>query len=489
MSELSKQADARALPTIIQGGMGAAVSNWRLARAVAQSGEMGVVSGTALDSVLIRRLQDGDPGGDMRRGLAAFPCQRIAQSILEKWYLPKGREPGKPYKLKPLPVVDMGRTEMELLIAASFVEIYLAKQGHSGRVGLNLLEKIQLPTLPSLFGAMLAGVDAVLMGGGIPIAIPGILDAFAALKAAELQINVQGADREELHTMELNPMDFLPADARPLERPLFFPVISSDVLAKSLVRKCGSGVNGFVVEHHSAGGHNAPPRRGDSYGPRDGCDFAKMVLLGLPFWMAGGRASPEGLAKAKALGATGVQVGTAFACSEESGIDPAIKAEVIDAYLKDELEVVTDFKASPTGYPFKRVDLKANEAAEACRVCDLGYLRHVYKQADGTIGYRCPAAPEKSFLSKGGSLEETEGKRCLCNGLLATIGLGQVAKDGSVVPPLLTWGEDMRFLDALLDDSKHSYSAADLIFYLRGQTAEKREAAENVLPFPKVAVS
>ena len=35
-------------PTIIQGGMGAAISNWRLARAVAKEGQLGVVSGTAL---------------------------------------------------------------------------------------------------------------------------------------------------------------------------------------------------------------------------------------------------------------------------------------------------------------------------------------------------------------------------------------------------------------------------------------------------------
>lgn len=488
MSELSQSNHLRKLPTIIQGGMGAAVSNWRLARAVAQSGEMGVVSGTALDSVLIRRLQDGDPGGHMRRGLAAFPCPLVAQSILERWFIPCGREVDQPYKLKPLPVIDMGRGEVELLIVASFVEIYLAKEGHGGRVGLNLLEKIQLPTLPSLFGAMLAGVDSVLMGGGIPIAIPGILDAFAELRAAELQIHVQGAERDAVHTMQFDPMDFLPADAKPLKRPLFFPVISSDVLAKSLVRKCGAGVNGFIVEHHSAGGHNAPPRRGDCYGPRDGCDFLKMAALGLPFWLAGGRASPEGLETAKALGAIGVQVGTAFACSDESGIDPMIKAEVIEAYLKGELEVVTDFKASPTGYPFKRVDLKANERPEPCRVCDLGYLRHVYQKEDGKIGYRCPAAPEKAFLSKGGTLEEAEGKRCLCNGLLAVIGMPQVAKDGTAVPPLLTWGEDMSFLDSVLAGGKQSYSAADFIFYLRGNEAAE-ESSENVVPFSKAAAS
>ncbi|MGD8321328.1 MAG: hypothetical protein PVJ02_12765, partial [Gemmatimonadota bacterium] len=37
-------------PVIIQGGMGVGISGWRLARAVSSRGQLGVVSGTALDS-------------------------------------------------------------------------------------------------------------------------------------------------------------------------------------------------------------------------------------------------------------------------------------------------------------------------------------------------------------------------------------------------------------------------------------------------------
>ena len=39
--------------------MGAGVSDWRLARAVSQTGQLGVVSGTALAAILARRLQIG----------------------------------------------------------------------------------------------------------------------------------------------------------------------------------------------------------------------------------------------------------------------------------------------------------------------------------------------------------------------------------------------------------------------------------------------
>ncbi|MCF7916086.1 MAG: nitronate monooxygenase, partial [Spirochaetaceae bacterium] len=46
-------------PRIIQGGMGAGVSNWRLARSVAEQGGLGVVSSVALDVIMVRRLQQG----------------------------------------------------------------------------------------------------------------------------------------------------------------------------------------------------------------------------------------------------------------------------------------------------------------------------------------------------------------------------------------------------------------------------------------------
>ena len=72
----------RALPTIIQGGMGVAVSSWRLASAVARRGQLGVVSGTALDLVLTRRLEDGDLDGSVRRAMAAFPVRAIVERVL-----------------------------------------------------------------------------------------------------------------------------------------------------------------------------------------------------------------------------------------------------------------------------------------------------------------------------------------------------------------------------------------------------------------------
>jgi hypothetical protein len=61
----------------------------------------------------------------------------------------------------------------ELTVAANFVEVFLAKEGHGGQVGINYLRKIELPLPFACYGAMLAGVDHVLVGAGSPAELPG----------------------------------------------------------------------------------------------------------------------------------------------------------------------------------------------------------------------------------------------------------------------------------------------------------------------------
>ncbi len=154
-------------------------------------GQLGVVSGTALDAVLVRRLQDGDPDGSIRRALSEFPYQEMVEPILERYFLAEGRRIGQPYRLLPLLHEAPSRARQELLVVANFVEVYLAKEDHDGLVGINFLEKIQLPQLPSLFGALLAGVDYVLMGAGIPIAIPAILQSMCRGDEVSLNLHVE----------------------------------------------------------------------------------------------------------------------------------------------------------------------------------------------------------------------------------------------------------------------------------------------------------
>jgi len=89
--------------------MGAGVSSWRLAQAVSRLGQLGVVSGTALDQIFARRLQDGDPGGHMRRGLDHFPFPVMAERAWRKFYIPGGKLASASYKTLPMHIKDTPR--------------------------------------------------------------------------------------------------------------------------------------------------------------------------------------------------------------------------------------------------------------------------------------------------------------------------------------------------------------------------------------------
>ena len=467
--------DARELPPIIQGGMGIGVSGWRLARAVSRSGQLGVVSGTALDSVLVRRLQEGDPGGHLRRAMAAFPIPGVAARVLKRFFRPDGLPPGTPYKLLPMYRQAASPAREQVTMLANFVEVFLAKEGHEGPVGVNLLTKIQLPTLASLYGAMLAGVDCVLMGAGIPREIPAVLDAFAEHRPAEVRFEVEGLPAGVTEHMRLDPGAHWAVLPPPLRRPFFLAIIASNSLATVLARKASGKVDGFIIEGPTAGGHNAPPRgeprfneRGEPlYGERDVVDLAKVRELGIPFWLAGGAGQPGRLREAQAAGAAGIQVGTLFAYCDESDLSAELKRSVLEHVLRGEVEIFTDPQASPTGYPFKVVQWSADPGREAPRerVCDLGYLRVAYYTPEGKIDYRCASEPVDAYVRKGGKPEDTEGRRCLCNALLANIAHPMARDGGQVEPPLLTSGDDLATLATFLE-GRTSYSAADVISYL-----------------------
>ncbi len=467
----------RAIPPIIQGGMGVGVSDWRLARAVSGRGQLGVVSGTALDTVMVRRLQDGDVGGQIRRAMAAFPMPGVAADVLGLYFRPEGRPPGVPYKMLPVYKQTMSSARQLVSVLAAFVEVYLAKEGHGGQVGMNLLTKVQIPTLPSLYGAMLAGVDVILMGAGIPRDIPAALDHLALHQPASLRFDVEGLPSGRDERLTLDPMGFWTTTPPELRRPAFLAIIASNSLATMLARKATGRIDGFVIEGPTAGGHNAPPRgaprfndQGEPlYGDRDVVDLTEIATLGLPFWLAGGTGKRGGLRTALATGAAGIQVGTLFAFSDESGLVEDLKRSVLAHAARGEVTVKTDPRASPTGYPFKVVSWPGAPGQDdpRDRLCDLGGLRVAYATPEGRIGYRCSAEPAEAYVKKGGKLEDTVGRQCLCNALTADIGLGQTRSNGLVEPPLITSGDDLETMGEFLAGRTH-YSAGEVLDYLMG---------------------
>ena len=466
-------------PPIIQGGMGAGVSDWRLARSVSIQGQIGVVSGTALDLILVRRLQLGDSGGHLRRALAAFPDPEITDRILARYFIEGGKAPDRPFVGKQMVGDKPGRQLEELLVAANFVEVHLAKEGHDGRVGINYLHKIQAPLLASLYGAMLAGVDLVLVGAGIPIEIPEIIDRLTRSDPVESRLQIRKTEPGREHWLTFDPGQILKQPPGQLRRPLFFPIVSSASLAGLLVKKGQGRVDGLIIEGPTAGGHNAPPRgkpvlspAGEPiYGERDAIDLGAIRALGVPFFLAGSYGGPEKLREALEAGATGIQVGTLFAFSDESGMRTDLKRDLIRQCQNQPPRVFTDPLASPTGFPIKILSLpdtlsEPGVYGERKRRCDLGYLREAYECPDGTLGWRCPSDDPEVYLKSGGNPEDSAGRKCLCNGLMANIGLPQIRAEHTVELPLVTCGDDLQGILQVVGPEADAYSSKDVIAYL-----------------------
>jgi nitronate monooxygenase len=482
-------------PLIIQGGMGAGVSDWRLAQAVSRLGQLGVVSGVALDEILIRRLQDGDPGGAMRHGLDHLPFPRMAERIRSKYFIAGGKGKRDAYRSLPAHTFPDSRERMELCIAANFVEVFLAREGHRNPVGINYLEKIQIPHLPSMYGAMLAGVNYVLMGAGIPLKVPGVLDSFVHHQPASYPLQVTGAHPDDDTLMHFDPSDYFEDERlqQPLRRPKFLPIVSSNTLALTMLKRANGSVQGFILEGATAGGHNAPPRgklqlneSGEPiYGERDAVDLAKIRELGVPFWLAGGFGSAGKLQAALDAGAAGVQVGTAFACCEESGLHSDYKQHLVRQASMGLTRVFTDPMASPTGFPFKVAQIEGTASDPKAysarpRICDIGFLREPYRMADGSIGYRCSGEPVSCYVSKGGKMEDSVGRKCICNALVANIGLPQVRSGHRVELAIVTMGDDLKTVAQFLRPGESSYTAQDVVEGLLGSPYDRLAAMPAV---------
>jgi len=488
MNATTSQSDRQ--PWLIQGGMGVAISGWPLARAVATTGQVGVVSGTAIDSVFVRRLQDHGVDDELRSVLDSFPLAAVVDDVIKR-YASVRRPAGAPYKNATMLADHSLRRATDLVVLASFVEVALAKAGHDGLVGINLLTKIQVPTAASLCGAILAGVDYVMMGAGVPTHIPGAIDDLSEGRRTAFPLSVTGASSDDpASSLTFDPSPYV--RGAPLRRPKFIGIVSSHVLATALLKRSNGPVYGIVVERPTAGGHNAPPRGNLTldahdnpvYGSRDVVDYAVMADLGVPFWIGGGVTSSRDVLDAQALGAAGVQVGTLFAYCRESGMETSLRRRVLDEVRAHRVVVQTSTTASPTGYPFKVLDLPGTMSdpdtyAARSRRCDLGYLREAYRDANGATAFRCAAEPVSTYERKGGLHTKTLATTCLCNGLLATCGFAQVRANGYIEPPIITSGDAVNDVAVLLE-GRDDYGALDVIDWLDPTTAPANPPARGI---------
>jgi NAD(P)H-dependent flavin oxidoreductase YrpB (nitropropane dioxygenase family) len=438
----------------------------------------------------------------------------IGCNICDRYFIEGGKAPSARFRSAPMQVVhphDGGRTipaavntatpiglrlddeVIELLIATGFAEVWLAKEGHDGRIFINFLHKIELPLIYALYGAMLAGVDGVIVGAGNPEGLPALCQRLAKHAVVTHEVSMLYRQASEQFALVFEPCAVAAGrlTMKPLTTPAFLAIVSLEGLVKALADGNSAPPDGFIIEHHTAGGHNANPigplvrdeLNQPVYSPADEANLAAIREVGIPFWLAGGYGSKSRLQEALAAGANGVQVGTMFALAEESGMKPeyrtAILAALRNGVQDDELVRTTLF--SPTGFAFKVVQLEATLSdddvyAARRRICDIGMLQQhglskPNQQGQRTLFQRCPAAPVESYLKQRGLERNTDGRRCLCNGLLSCVGLGQtkeVQHEVAEEPAIVTLGNHLEGVRRLSRQGQVHYHVEDVIADILG---------------------
>lgn len=483
--------------------MGVRVSWWVMSRIVSMMGGLGVVSGTGLELVYPRLLQDGDPGGHVRRAFTELVRRQPALAgpvweLFDNYYIEGGRAPGSPYKQVPISRLarienfrpgpdsfwELPREMQVLALAANFAEVWLAREGHDRPVGINFLRKVERPLPWALYGAMLAGAAYVVVGAGSPDELPGMIRNLSRHEPAPMSFKVYGSRSDSGNFYAVARPGFLDCGGEPLPQPKFLAIVSSFGLARELAGNPDTRPYGFVVEGSEAGGHSAAPSvmRFDGegkpllvYTDKDRADIGAIAGLGLPFWLAGAYASHPRLQAARRLGAAGIQFGTLAALSSQSGLEPGLRSRTLKLLAAGELKV-TNALVSPTGFPFKVAQVPGTVSEEAVyrgrkRRCDIGLLQTPYLKPDGSLGYRCPAEPVDAFVAKGGRAQNTAGRVCLCNALLAAAAVPQVQPDGYMEPAIVTLGEDLasaKELIAALPPGHETYTIGKALKFLRG---------------------
>jgi len=297
-------ADRTLLP-IVQGGMGIGVSAHRLAGTVAALGGVGTISSVDLrrhHPDLMARTQGLPPGDAARDAIDAANLEAIDREIRAARHLAQGR----------------------------------------GLLAINVMRAVSAYG-PSVTRALECGIDAVVVGAGLPLDLPDLGREFP--KAALIPIL---------------------SDARGVQ-----------LLVKKWERKKRLP-DAIVIEHpRLAGGHLGAARIADLSDPR--FDFENVIPATqaflrsagfereIPLIAAGGIRSYADIARLQALGAAAVQLGTPFAVTEEGDAHPEFKrvlAEADDSAMV-EFTSVAGLPARAVGTPWLRAYLKIEDRLQA----------------------------------------------------------------------------------------------------------------------------
>jgi nitronate monooxygenase len=356
---------------IIQGGMGIGLSSYRLAGTVSREGGLGVLSSAALDRIVSARH-------------------------------------GRKFKARDAAAQDV-RDAKEL--------------AQGGPIGMNIMVAVINQYADSVLGSMDGGVDVIISGAGLPMALPEI--ALSHPRSEDVAL---------------------------------VPIVSSGRALDLICRRWSRSnrlPDAVVVEGPLAGGHIAWRKTEEAEDPANRLENLLVEVLevakkwgGMPVIAAGGIYTHADIVDALGRGCAGVQMGTRFLATHESGANERYKQLLVEC-TEDDIELASRV-GSPCGMlfrvlkksPFYQQALRRDRAPK----CDKGYL-----------------------LNKGycESKYENEKTFCICNGLLASINLNQNEEE------LYTVGATAHRIDRIL-------SVRELMAELQALPLTKESASVEV---------
>lgn len=284
---------------------------------------------------------------------------------------------------------------------AAFEEVSFAREAGGKHVGMNIMVALARDYRESVKGAIDAGADVIISGAGLPLDLPLIHPS----KDTALIPIVSSARALEIVCRKWEKAGRRP-DAAVLEGPL------------------AGGHLGFRIEELDKGSN-----RLENLLPA-----VKDIALkhgDFPVIVAGGIYSHSDIARFLRMGASGVQMGTRFLATVESGASHEYKQAVVDA--KEEDIIVAQSPGSPCGLPFRVIRQSPMFVSALKRLrapkCDKGYV--LQKDPSGKFT-RCAAKQDNGDYF------------CICNGLLSSAGYDPVEE------PLFTAGTNACRIDKIL---------------------------------------
>jgi nitronate monooxygenase len=299
----------RSLLPVVQGGMGVGISAHRLAGSVASLGAMGTISSV-----------------DLRR--------HHPDLMARTRELPAGEAATQAAKLA-INVANLEALEREIRAARVL-------SGGRGLLAINVMRAVG-EYAPSVKRALECGIDAVVVGAGLPLDLP------------DLAQDHPGA--------------------------LLVPILSDARGVQLLVRKWERRKrlpDAIVIEHpRLAGGHLGAAKIADLADPR--FDFENVIPQSLAFLLsagidkhipliaAGGVRSHADIVRLQALGAAAVQLGTPFAVTQECDAHAEFKRVLAQARDEDMVEFtsVAGLPARAVATPWLKNYLKAESRLQS----------------------------------------------------------------------------------------------------------------------------